>query len=359
MRFYVLDDLVSPATGRELMIDGASTTSRAAPAVERCKRWCGFHNSTPDAASENDCHRCANTWIEEGALTDGEHRYKIAGGIPRFVTEGEATLDADTQESFGYEWQHFDSVLPDYDEEVHNYFRIVPPNLIHDAIVLDAGCGMARWARHIAKQQVRRLYAVDFSRAIESAARNLADCPQAHCIQADVCSLPFRQEGIDFTYSLGVLHHLEDPDAGMRSLARVTRGPLLVYLYYALDNRPRFYHWILSVVTIVRKATSRLPKPLMHRLSWVIAIILYWPLARSARLAERLGFSALAEQIPLCHYRNYALRFMVGDAFDRFATPIEKRYSRADITSWLARYGREVRFSDHTPFWVSLGVPKK
>jgi len=61
----------------------------------------------------------------------------------------------------------------------------------------------------------------------------------------------------------------------------------------------------------------------------------------------------------LSHYRRYSFTFMAGDAFDRFATRIENRYSRSDISAWLARYGREATFSDRPPFWVSLGFPKK
>jgi hypothetical protein len=94
-------------------------------------------------------------------------------------------------------------------------------------------------------------------------------------------------------------------------------------------------------------------------LSWCIAAVVYWPLARLAQVFERLGFPRVAHQVPLSHYRNYSFKFMAGDAFDRFATPIEKRYSRAQIAAWLGRYGRDAHFSEHTPFWVSLGMPKK
>jgi hypothetical protein len=97
----------------------------------------------------------------------------------------------------------------------------------------------------------------------------------------------------------------------------------------------------------------------MLGLSWVIAAAVYWPLARLASLLEKFGLERLAHQFPLSHYRRYSFTFMAGDAFDRFATPIENRYSRSDISAWLARYGREATFSDHTPFWVSLGIPKK
>jgi SAM-dependent methyltransferase len=359
VRFYILDDLASPASGRGLTVENAEIVERDGPAVERCRNWCGRLGATPEAASDADCGRCGRIWIERGTLSDGEARYPITAGIPRFVVESDADVDADTQESFGYEWQHFDKVLPDYDAEIENYFGIVPPDALNDAVVLDAGCGMGRWAVQVAKRPVRRLYAVDFSRAVDSAARTLANQPQAHCIQADVTRLPFRSGAIDFSYCLGVLHHLSDPDAGMSSLARVTKGPLLVYLYYALDNRPAFHRVLLWGATVARLVTARLPKQVMLWLSWCIGTVVYWPLARLAQVFERLGFPGIAHQIPLSHYRSYSLKFMAGDAFDRFATPIEKRYSRAQIAAWLARYGRDARFSDHTPFWVSLGTPKK
>jgi SAM-dependent methyltransferase len=359
MRAYILDDLVSPTTGGPLRLENVTAIERNGPPVARCTRWCGRNGAPPEMATEADCRECAVTWIENAVLTDGRERFPVTAGIPRFVGERQPGLDADTQGSFGYEWQHFDSMLSDYDVEIQSYFGIVPRETLCDAIVLDAGCGMGRWARHVLKMPIRRLYALDFSGAIDSAARTLTGEDRAHCVQADVCRLPFRPGSMDFSYCLGVLHHLEDPETGMRSLTQVTRGPLLVYLYYSLDNRPRFHRVLLAAATVARVVTSRLPKRAVHVLVLGIATFVYWPLARLARLLERLGLVEAASQVPLGHYRRYSLRFMVGDAFDRFATPIERRYSRAEISAWLARYGRHAQFSERTPYWVCLGTPTK
>ena len=187
MRFYILDDLVSPASGRGLHAEDAFVVERDGPQVERCVRWCGLRRAPAATATPADCHRCSLLWVQCGALTDGAHRYPIRDGIPRFVQEADRGIDADTQESFGYEWEHFDAALPEYDAEIANYFGIVPPAMLRDAVVLDAGCGMGRWARRIAQTPLRRLYAVDFSRAVDRAARTLGGQPRAPCIQADVC----------------------------------------------------------------------------------------------------------------------------------------------------------------------------
>ena len=150
---------------------------------------------------------------------------------------------------------------------------------------------MGRWARHLASTPLRRLYAVDYSASIEQAQRLLEGDGRAHCVQADIRFLPFRGGSLDFVYSLGVLHHLPDPDVGMRSLLAALRpsGGLLLYLYYALENRPWHYRVIFLFVNAIRRVTSRLPKRLMHGLAWAIAVGVYWPLARLALVAEVIG----------------------------------------------------------------------
>lgn len=205
---------------------------------------------------------------------------------------------------------------------------------------------------------VDRLYAVDFSRAVDRAAARLRPFPRAHCIQADLAHLPLRDGIADTTYCLGVLHHLVNPDDGLRQLVRTTRdrGWLLLYLYYALDQRPAFYRWLLRLVTGVRLFTSRMPKRVMHVLAVVIGVSVYLPLARLARTVERLAGARAAALVPLHHYARHSVRFLIADAFDRFATPVEHRYTREQIATWLRTYGLETTFSETSPYWVALAT---
>jgi SAM-dependent methyltransferase len=362
VRYYILDDVVDPLTGESLRVEGAEVVQRPGPAVERCARWCGYRGRPVAEVEAGACCTCQDAWIVSGELVGERSRYPIVAGIPRLLppdggaaAAGEA-MTLQTRESFGYEWDRFDQMLPEYQEMVGDYFAIVPDQLLAGALVLDAGCGMGRWARFIGERGVRRLYAIDYSRAIDRAAAVLAPQGTTHCIQADVRQLPFRPQTFDFIYSLGVLHHLVDPDRGMSSVIGGLKreGSLLVFLYYALDNRPAFFRWLLRAVTVMRQVTSRLPKPVMYRLAWLIGVGVYWPLARVAGALERGGLGRIAKNVPLYWYHQYSLKFMIGDAFDRFATPVEKRYSRRQIRAWLARYGFEVRFSDTLPYWVAL-----
>jgi SAM-dependent methyltransferase/uncharacterized protein YbaR (Trm112 family) len=364
LRYSLLEDLVDPSNGGGLRVENAETISRPGPPTLRCKQWCGRLSRPRSEIDNPQCHACQEEWIVTGELVradDDSVRYPIVNGIPRLLPSAiepsrSRALSARTQESFGYEWEHFGRMLPEYDEVARSYFSLVPPDAFAGAVVLDAGCGMGRWARYAGTHGVGRLYALDFSRAIDRAAETLAGQEETHCVQADLRHLPFRPGTFDVIYSLGVLHHLPDPDEGMSSLIGRLKpdGSLLIYLYYALDNRPRLHRMLLGGVSAVRLVTSRLPKPLVHWLARLIGILVYWPLARLSGVLQRIGVGSLAQQIPLSFYREHSLRLMIADAFDRFATPIEKRYSRRQIRNWLGRYGFAVTFSDNEPYWVVL-----
>jgi len=104
----------------------------------------------------------------------------------------------------------------------------------------------------------------------------------------------------------------------------------------------------------VRRGVSRLPFGPRLAVSEVIARTVYWPLARGAALAERLG--ADVSQIPLSYYRDKTFYAMRNDALDRFGTKLEKRFSRRQIADLMERAGlRDVHVGDDAPYWCAVG----
>jgi hypothetical protein len=103
-----------------------------------------------------------------------------------------------------------------------------------------------------------------------------------------------------------------------------------------------------------RIAISALPPPVRLVISQIIAVTVYWPLARLARLVELAGFSP--SSIPLESYRNRDFYVMRTDAYDRFCTRLEQRFTRAQIERMLIDAGFEkIRFSDSVPYWCAVG----
>ena len=276
------------------------------------------------------------------------------------VEQPGANIDPRTVEGFGEEWAAFDQrALRDEELEAlfASYFSIFPfDELPPRAEGFDLGCGSGRWARLVAPK-VGRLHCIDPSaKALEVARRRLAECRGADLHCAPVDDIPLADGSQDFGYALGVLHHVPDPEAGLASCVRKLKpgAPFLLYLYYALDNRPRWYRALWSLSDILRRRISKLPFPVRLRLSSAIAAIAYYPLARAARLAERHGVDV--EGIPLSAYRNLSFYTMRTDALDRFGTRLERRFSRGEIEAMMRRSGLgEIIFSDRSPFWLACG----
>jgi SAM-dependent methyltransferase len=272
--------------------------------------------------------------------------------LPEKLSEGNASEDnnealskqRETARSFGYEWQAFSEMLPDYEYNFRWYFERFEPDQFKDARVLDAGCGTGRHTFHMARSGAREVIAMDLSQAIEVAAHNNRENPNTHFIQADIYHPPFRPGSFDFVYSLGVLHHLPDPERGFRALLPLVRagGFVNIYVYWNLEGEPAWRRAALGVVTQVRRVTTRLPHPLLQKLSWLVAVGFEVAFVLPSRALEKIPATRkLADRVPLGHYRKYSFRVLYTDQFDRFSTPIENRYGRAEIAAWLERAGLE------------------
>jgi ubiquinone/menaquinone biosynthesis C-methylase UbiE len=173
-------------------------------------------------------------------------------------------IDHDVVRGFGDEWTRFDQAgLPPAEAQHYFdlYFKVFPwEKLPPNAVGFDAGCGSGRWAELVAPR-VGHLHCVDPSSALDIARKKLARFHNVDFHSASVDDMPFADESMDFGYSLGVLHHIPDTGAGMRDCVRkLKRGaPFLVYLYYALDNRPFFFRQIWKVASVGIPIISRLP----------------------------------------------------------------------------------------------------
>lgn len=280
--------------------------------------------------------------------------------MPQDSKLSEGNIDLKTVAGFGEEWAAFDqSGLRgrEYDAVFQSYFAIFPfEQLPADAEGFDLGCGSGRWAAGVAGR-VGTLHCIDpAERALSIAKARLGEVSnvQFHLAAAD--SIPLQDGSQDFGYSLGVLHHV--PDTG-RALADCVRklkpgAPFLLYLYYKLDGRPAWYRGLWRATDIVRRGIAGLPFQARKLVTGGIAALVYWPLARAARLAERRGHDV--SNLPLSFYRDCSFYTMRTDALDRFGTRLEHRFTRDEIEQMMRRAGLDdIRFSDRPPYWTACG----
>ena len=134
-------------------------------------------------------------------------------------------------------------------------------------------------------------------------------------------------------------------------------APFLVYLYYNFDNRPAWFVLIWRASDQIRRVISVMPPILKNFTTDLIALTVYWPLARISWLGTRLGFNT--QHVPLHGYRDCSFYTMRTDARDRFGTPVEKRFTRHEITVMMEQSGlNNIVISDSEPFWCAIGTKR-
>ncbi|MEO7556115.1 MAG: class I SAM-dependent methyltransferase [Acidimicrobiales bacterium] len=275
----------------------------------------------------------------------------------------EGVQDAATVEGFGREWSTFDqSALDESDLRriFEDYFALFPwADLPQDARGADIGCGSGRWAQFVAPR-VGHLLCVDASEeAVAVAKRKLQTLPNAEVRQGMAGALDIEHGSLDFAYSLGVLHHTPDPEAALRDCVDVLKpgAPFLLYIYYAFDNRPAWFRSLWRVTDALRRVISSRPFRQRYWISQAIACVVYWPLARAARMLElvRLPPGAV-ELVPLAFYRDKPFYVLRNDALDRFGTKVEHRFTQAQMRTLMESAGlTDIEFAETAPFWVAVG----
>lgn len=271
--------------------------------------------------------------------------------------------DKKVVDGFGDEWSRFDQTALSEEElgkMFDNYFNIFPWENINaeTSVGFDLGCGSGRWAKFV-QPRVGHLHLIDASKeALAVARRKLKDADNCSFHLASVEAIPLADASCDFGYSLGVLHHIPDTEAGIRAcVAKLKKGaPFLLYLYYRFDNRPAWFRAVWQASNVVRVGVSRLPHGLRSLASDALALTVYLPLAKTSLLLEKAG--ANVENFPLSQYRHNSFYVMRNDALDRFGTQLEKRFTKAEMREMMEQAGLEnITFSE-TSFWTAVGYKK-
>jgi 2-polyprenyl-3-methyl-5-hydroxy-6-metoxy-1,4-benzoquinol methylase len=163
---------------------------------------------------------------KDGDVLSGElisksgSRYRIVGGVPRFVQEHYA-------KGFGLQWNEHAATQIDDIKHRHSHERFwgetgFEPEALTGRIVLDGGCGAGRFT-DIAARAGARVIAVDLSEAADACYANNRERQNVTVLQASLFELPVEARSVDFAFTIGVIQHTPEPLRALRALAETVK----------------------------------------------------------------------------------------------------------------------------------------
>jgi ubiquinone/menaquinone biosynthesis C-methylase UbiE len=260
--------------------------------------------------------------------------------------------------SFAEEWGKFNAFT---DEEIESYgrmyFDIVDETMLNkNSYTLDIGCGTGRWTKYLANR-TGFMEAIDPGDTIFIADKFLTQS-NVRLSKAAADNIPFDDETFDFAMAVGVLQFIPDTQQVMKECVKKVKpgGYFYTYLYYDLENRHPAFKALYSVASATRKIISSLPVNSKKIICDLIAGIVYMPFVIAGRFIKKIGLKNLADNMPLNTYQSQTFFVMRNDALDRFGTPIEKRFSKAEVESMMKNAGLEnVIIAATKPYWHAVG----
>jgi len=277
--------------------------------------------------------------VETGTLSCSAcgREHAVTRGIPRLAAAADDG-SARTASRFGWQWRSLRYVgginFWASRELFLEYLSPVEAGFLRGKTVLDAGCGLGRFARHALEAGAAEVFAVDLSDSVEAVRLQCAAAPpNLHVVQADLAALPI-DGAFDYAYCLGVLHHMPDPAAGFASLARAVKpgGHLSIWVYGRENN-----DWIVNLVDPVRRGvTSRLPISVVCALSYALAAVLYPTIGHLGRV------SSFYNEYVVNMLSRLTFRELAGVILDHLQTPTSFYVSRAEVERWFADNGVEL-----------------
>lgn len=267
--------------------------------------------------------------IQEGYIScQCDSSVAIRLGIPRFIQSDGYTGN------FSFEWEvhaktQLDSASGLRRSEEQFQSRLdVSLEWLKGKLVLDAGCGMGRFAEVAAKYGAT-VVGVDMSFAIDVAQQNLRIWPSVYLLQADLMNLPFPPHTFDLIYSFGVLHHTPNARSAFQKLVPLLKpgGRMAIFVYSAYNKA------LIYSSEFWRVITTRLPRRL-----------LYWICAGSIPLYYAYRLPVIGQVAKVCLPISMERDWRWLDTFDWYGARYQSKHTHAEVFQWFREAGMQEIF---------------
>jgi 2-polyprenyl-3-methyl-5-hydroxy-6-metoxy-1,4-benzoquinol methylase len=133
-------------------------------------------------------------------------------------------------------------------------------NFLKDANCLDFGVGIGRWSHAMVKYGAKSVLGIDYSQecldAAEKYLKNTNEKEKITLLNKDIYTISEdMHEKFDFVCSTGVVHHLPDPEGGIKKMAYCTKPGGKAFLFvFSKNNTP---WW--NTIELMRRVMKDIP----------------------------------------------------------------------------------------------------
>ena len=241
--------------------------------------------------------------------------------------------DSPVARTYDYGWTTYPELLPEYKREfLHVLGDLLATDDFRGKVILDAGCGMGRFTLFAGETGAREIVGFDLGESVLTAQnRTLKNFPNAHFLQADIYYLPFKAD-FDLIYSIGVIHHLIEPEQGVKNLVGLVKpgGKIFLWVYG--------YSRIKHFLDLLRFFTLRLPLPWVRALSILPALVLYGINTLYRTVSRMPQFKHFAKYISFQQYADRSFRGIRWITQDHLTVPVIRYFREEELKGWLNHF---------------------
>ena len=268
--------------------------------------------------------------------------FPIIDGIPIMIPSGISGDKQKTSNFFEKDWRFFDTNNKIFEELLPSYISPLTLDSFREKFILEAGCGSGRNLIMAAKAGAKEVIGIDISGSVKIAYEKTKDYPNIHIIQADILKLSFKAI-FDIIFSVGVLHHLPNPEKGFLELVNYLKnGGIMAISVYSKENN----EWIVKYLNPIRKnILSKMPDTFSLFIAFIAAGLTY-PIIKL--LYKPLNESVLTKQWAKNHlfYNDFlyllsqlGFKLTWGQFWDQLTAPTAFYISKNQIETWYEKAG--------------------
>jgi SAM-dependent methyltransferase len=228
---------------------------------------------------------------------------------------------------FGYEWKKYCEILPIYQEQFDRWTSpLIKKSEWKEKVFIDVGCGIGRNSFWPLTYGASEALCIDVDdRTLECAKTNLKKFKSVDIVNRSAYQIN-ESDRFDIAFSIGVIHHLEDPNLALRNMVESVKhgGSVLIWVYGYENNE-----WVVKYFNPLRKVLfSRLPISVVHFLSIFPTLFLY--------IYIRL-IKGKTEYINLI--RKFSFSHLRSIVFDQMLPKIANYYKEEEVENLMKSVG--------------------